>query len=214
MGTKVFGSAVDTRKRRRKLVHKKLATHTAAFVFLLFLLISTSRWGPQSVLFDVLYPLGILLVGLSTAARLWTSIYHAGYKLHTLLTVGPYSICRNPMYFCNCVGAVGAGLTTETLSLTVLILASLAFYYPFVVHREERKLRKEHGEDFEAYRQRTPAFLPDWRLLVEPEEYTTNIRFFRTKILDSSVPFVAVAVIHVIQLLHTHDLLPQLLQLY
>ena len=46
-----------------------------------------------------------------------------------------------------------------------------------------------------------------------PEEYATNIRFSRTGIPDSSVPSVAVAVIHVIRWLHTHDLLPQLLQL-
>jgi len=46
-----------------------------------------------------------------------------------------------------------------------------------------------------------------------PEEYATNTRFSRTGIPDSSVPSVAVAVIHVIRWLHTHDLLPQLLQL-
>ena len=46
-----------------------------------------------------------------------------------------------------------------------------------------------------------------------PEEYATNTRFSRTGIPDSSVPSVAVAVIHVIKSLYTHDLLPQLLQL-
>jgi len=214
MKSHVFSGTVDVRKRRHKLVHKKLATHSAAFVFMFFLLVSTSRWGGHSVLLDAWYPLGILLVGLATAARLWTSVYHAGYKVHTLLTVGPYSLCRNPMYFCNCVGAVGAGLTTGMFSLTALILAELALYYPFVIRREERKLRREHGESFEAYRRRTPAFLPAWRLLVEPEEYTTNIRFFRTKMGDSMVPFFAVAAIYVIQSLHAHDLLPSLFQLY
>jgi protein-S-isoprenylcysteine O-methyltransferase Ste14 len=214
MKSYVHSVPTDARKRRRKLVHKKLAARSAAFVFMFFLLVSTSRWGPHSVLLDVWYPLGILLAGFATAARLWTSLYHAGYKVHTLLTVGPYSLCRNPMYFCNCVGAFGAGLTTGMFSLTALILASLALYYPFVIRREERKLRREHGEAFEAYRRRTPAFLPAWRLLVEPEEYTTNIRFFRTKIGDSIVPFVAVAAIHLIQSLHTHNILPSLFQLY
>jgi protein-S-isoprenylcysteine O-methyltransferase Ste14 len=214
MNTHVHPGTANPHNRRRKLVHKKFATHLASFVFLFFLVFSTSRWGAHSVLFEVLYPLGILLVGLATVARLWTSIYHAGFKVHTLLTVGPYSMCRNPMYFCNCVGAVGAGMATGMISMTMLILASLILYYPFVIRREERKLRKKHGMEFEAYRRRTPAFLPNWRLLVEPEEYTTNIRFFRTKIIDSSVPFIALAAIHVIQSLHSYDLLPHLFQLY
>jgi protein-S-isoprenylcysteine O-methyltransferase Ste14 len=213
MGLPVSPSTGGVRKRR-KLVHKKFATHSVAFVFMLLLLVSTSRWGPRSDLVAILYPLGILLAGLAVAARLWTSVYHAGYKVHTLLTVGPYSMCRNPMYFCNCIGAVGAGLTTGMLSLTALIVAGLVLYYPFVIRREERKLRREHGEAYEAYCQRTPAFLPAWRLLDEPEKYTTNIRLFRTKIGDSLVPVVALAAIHVIQSLHVHDLLPGLFQLY
>lgn len=51
------------------------------------------------------------------------------------------------------------------------------------------------------------------RSILFPEEYATNTCFSRTGIPDSSVPSVAVAVIHVIRWLHTHDLLPQLLQL-
>ena len=214
MNLPVSPSTTGARKRRRKLFHKKFATHSVSFVFMLILLVSTSHWGPRSDLVAILYPLGILLAGLAVAARLWTSVYHAGYKLHTLLTVGPYSMCRNPMYFCNCVGAVGAGLTTGMLSLTALIVASLVLYYPFVIRREERKLLREHGKAYEAYRRRTPAFLPAWRLLDEPEEYLTNIRFFRTKIGDSMVPLVALAAIHAIQSLHTHELLPNLLQVY
>ncbi len=214
MRSHAVSETVDLRTRPRKLFHKKLATRSVAVVFMLILLVSTSRWGPRSDLVEVLYPLGILLAGLATAARLWTSIYHAGYKNDTLLTVGPYSLCRNPMYFCNFVGVVGAALTTGMLTLTAFILGGLALYYPFVVSREERALRKRHGEAFEAYRRRTPAFLPDWRLLREPEEYITNIRLFRTKIGDSITPFVAVAAFSVILSLHVHGLLPHLLQLY
>jgi len=214
MDIPVSPNTAGAHRRRRKLVHKKLATHGTAAVFMFFLLVSTSRWGPRSVLLDVIYPLGIVLAGLATATRLWTSVYHAGYKVHTLLTVGPYSMCRNPMYFCNFMGAVGAGLTTGMLSLTALVVACLALYYPFVIRREERKLRSEHGASYEAYRRRTPAFLPAWRLLDEPEEYVTNIRSFRTKIGDSLVPLLAVAVIHAIQSLHAHGLLPGLLSVY
>jgi protein-S-isoprenylcysteine O-methyltransferase Ste14 len=210
----VSPNTAGVHRRRRKFFHKKIATHAVAAVFLFFLLVSTSHWGPRSVFLDVIYPLGIVLAGLATATRLWTSVYHAGYKVHTLLTIGPYSMCRNPMYFCNFVGAVGAGLTTGMLSLTALIVAGLALFYPIVIRREERKLRREHGASYEAYRRRTPAFLPAWRLLDEPEEYVTNIRFFRMKIGDSLVPFLAVAAIHVIQSLHAHGLLPGLFSLY
>jgi protein-S-isoprenylcysteine O-methyltransferase Ste14 len=201
-------------RRPRKLLHKRLGIRSVVLGVVFVLLSSTSRWGADSTLFAVLYPLGILLVGFATASRLWASVYHAGYKVNTLLTEGPYSMCRTPMYFCNALGAFGAALTSWTLSLPALLVAGLALYYPFVVRREEWSLRRQHGQVYEEYRRRTPAFLPDWRRLREPEKYTTRIRLFRRKMVDSCAPFAAVAVIHVIQTLHLHGLLPQLFQLY
>jgi protein-S-isoprenylcysteine O-methyltransferase Ste14 len=206
--------SIASGRRPRKLLHKKLAIRTAVSGVFLVLLSSTSRWEADSDLFAVLYPLGILLVGLATAGRLWTSVYHSGYKVRRLLAEGPYSMCRNPMYFCNCMGALGAALTSWTLSLPALLVASLVLYYPFVVRREKWSLLRQHGPVYEDYRRRTPAFIPDWRLLREPEEYTTRIRLFRRKIVDSCAPFAAVAVIHVIHTLHLHGLLPQLFRLY
>lgn len=61
------------------------------------LCISTSGWEEQAPLMAAgLFFLGTILVGLATVGRLWCSLYIAGYKTKHLVTVGPYSMSRNP----------------------------------------------------------------------------------------------------------------------
>ena len=88
--------------------------------------------------------------------------------------MGPYSVCRNPLYFFSMLGGLGVGLATETLTIPALILLAFAVYYPFVIHYEENKLLTVHGEDFKNYFQTVPRFWPKWTLLIEPEEYAVT----------------------------------------
>jgi len=51
-----------------------------------------------------------------------------------LLTV---AMCRNPLYFFSLLGALGVGLTTETLLIPFVILIAFVGYYPNVIKSEE-----------------------------------------------------------------------------
>ena len=55
----------------------------------------------------VLFFFGAVLVGIASIGRLWCSIYIAGYKTKKLIAEGPYSMCRNPLYFFSFLGAIG-----------------------------------------------------------------------------------------------------------
>ena len=75
----------------------------------------------------VLFLIGCALVGIAIVGRLWCAQYIAGYKDNTLVREGPYSMCRNPLYFFSFLGTIGVGLCTESLTLTrfsILIAAS------------------------------------------------------------------------------------------
>ncbi|MGB4295037.1 MAG: hypothetical protein WBJ16_05340 [Smithellaceae bacterium] len=48
---------------------------------------------------SILFLMGAVLVGVASMGRLWCSLYIAGYKAEILVTEGPYSITRNPLYF-------------------------------------------------------------------------------------------------------------------
>lgn len=55
----------------------------------------------------ILFLLGLLLVGVATVGRLWCSLYISGHENSELITTGPYSLSRNPLYFFSLPGFAG-----------------------------------------------------------------------------------------------------------
>jgi len=81
---------------------------------------------------------------------------------HELITSGPFSRIRNPMYLVFCVFAFSMGLVTSyTLNLlfSIAIVASLNW---IVVH-EEKMMLERFGDKYRAYMGRTGRFLPRLR---------------------------------------------------
>ena len=159
---------MKTRYEKLRIPLSRLASAVAVF----FLVFSTSRWeGKSPMVTNALFSLGMFLVAIGSLGRMWCSVYIAGYKDQTLIALGPYSVCRNPLYFFSMFGALGIGCCTETFTFPLAILVAMVLYYPLVVRKEERRLRKYFGGDFDAYAERVPAFFPKLSLLVEPETY-------------------------------------------
>jgi protein-S-isoprenylcysteine O-methyltransferase Ste14 len=79
---------------------------------------------------------------------------------HKLITAGPYSIVRNPIY----TGMFGMLLATGlAISHWVGLLIAIGLFAIGTVIRvrsEERLLREAFGEEFEAYARKVPAVLP------------------------------------------------------
>jgi protein-S-isoprenylcysteine O-methyltransferase Ste14 len=179
----------------------------------LLLLLCGSRAGLGSWSALAALPSGALLVGLGMAGRLWATLYHAGHKNAELLTLGPYSVCRNPMYTANVVGGLGVMLATVTVTAPLLFLLAVAMHYRLVTRREEARLLRRHGARFAAYRAATPAFLPAWRRLGEPLGYLVHPALFRQRIRHALWPSLAFAAVLLIDLLHLHHAVPTLVHL-
>ena len=167
---------MKTRYEKLRIPLSRLAS-AAAVIFLVF---STSRWETRSMLVEIaLFSLGMFLVAIGSLGRMWCSVYIAGYKDRTLITQGPYSICRNPLYFFSAFGALGIGFCTETLTFPLAILTTMVLYYPLVVRKEERRLREYFGSDFDAYAKRVPAFFQKLSLFAEPITCTVKPSTYR-----------------------------------
>lgn len=83
------------------------------------------------------------------------------YADHKLVTTGPFSIVRHPMY----LGLILAGLGSFLIYLTWTALA-YAVFAPFVLlraRREEAALSAEFGEQWIEYCRRVPAIIPRLR---------------------------------------------------
>lgn len=144
---------------------------------------------------DRLVPLiGLVLLLAAMGGRIWASAYLTGRKDRVLVTEGPYSVVRNPLYLFSLVGFVGAGLALESLTLTgLLLVVFLVGHWPAMV-AEERKLEGLFGNDYVQYRNSIPRLLPAIHRLTPGGTMTLDPVRFRAALRDCLVlPLVFVA---------------------
>ncbi len=161
-----------------------------------------------------LFFIGCILIGIGCLGRLWCSFHIAGYKTNQLVTVGPYSICRNPLYLFSLIGALGVGLVSETILIPFLILVAFYIYYPHQIKSEEKGLSKLHGKKFDVYMSTTPRFLPKLSLLIEPKEYLANSRIFRRHLFGAVWFIWLIGILEMIEALHDLGVVPVLFKIY
>lgn len=162
----------------------------------------------------VLFLIGCALAGIAIVGRLWCAQYIAGYKDNTLVAEGPYSMCRNPLYFFSFLGAVGVGLCTESLYLTLFLIVSFAILYRSIIHTEETKLKKIFGAPYETYLKTVPRFWPRFSLFHEPKRYEVVPSVFRHAVGDALWFVVAIGVMELIEALQESGLLPMMFSIY
>ncbi|MBU0730594.1 MAG: isoprenylcysteine carboxylmethyltransferase family protein [Proteobacteria bacterium] len=186
---------------------------TALLVFMV--LFSTSIWETTHPVVEIsLFVSACFLVGIASLGRLWCSLYIAGYKLDTLVIHGPYSMCRNPLYFFSFLGGIGCGLATETLFIPLIIISFFTLYYPLVIKSEEIELRKIHKQALDDYLNKTPAFFPKISLLLEPSQYLVNPKVFRKHIFDALWFIWLVGILEVIEGIHELHFMPIFFKLF
>ena len=83
----------------------------------------------------------------------------------TLVMTGPYQFVRNPMLTGVFLLLFGIGFAIKSLSLVVLFTPLFVLANVWELKEiEEPELVKRLGEDYVAYQQRTPMFIPRMRL--------------------------------------------------
>lgn len=178
-------------------------------------LFSRSRWMESApVVATSFFAAGVVLVAVAALGRTWCSMYIAGYKGRVLVVEGPYSVCRNPLYFFSMLGGVGLGLVAKNVTVPLLFLVGFGLYYPLVIRREERALRLAFGKGYDAYERVTPRFLPRLLLLREPPEYAVDPRIFRAHLQSAAWFVLLIALVAIVETLHDMHVLPSPLALY
>lgn len=80
-----------------------------------------------------------------------------------LITAGPFSYCRNPLYVGNAMVVIAFALMSgQVIALPVMLVLWLATHRPTVAC-EEGLLRDNFGEKFEDYCRRVPRWFPRLR---------------------------------------------------
>lgn len=174
------------------------------------LLVADSRWPGGSPAHEAMEWAGIVLIVVAILGRTWCSLYIGGRKIAVLVTVGPYSVMRNPLYVFSVLGAVGAGAQFGGLLLAAAsgLIAYLVFL--LVVFKEEQILTIEFGPAYRDYLVEVPRFLPDFTLwrdapLLEVVPLRVAVTF-----LDGLFFLLAVPITEGVEYLHAVKLLPTL----
>ena len=118
----------------------------------------------------------VFLILIGILGRTWCSMYISGRKLVSLVTLGPYSISRNPLYVFSSIAAFGVAAQFGSIVFAAICAAACLAIFRLVVTHEEDALTQLFPGEFQAYQARVPRFLPDpwlWRdaetLLVRPD---------------------------------------------
>lgn len=164
------------------------------FAIYLALIATTAVIGPDDVAGWRYYAMaitGFVCVCLACLGRIWCSVFIAGHKDAELVTSGPYSRCRHPLYGCSILGALGLGLASQSWLLcaaTVLLIAALVVY---AASCEEQFLADAFPEEFKAYVTATPNMWWPRRGAALPENLDVRPAVFRKAFLDAGSFFLA-----------------------
>ena len=111
--------------------------------------------------------IGVVLFAVGGALRIWP-VFVLGNRFsglvaiqpgHTLVTHGIYAVIRHPSYLGLLVNSLGWGLAFRS-GVGVLLTALIAPPLLARIQAEERLLRSQFGDEYDAYRARTSRLIP------------------------------------------------------
>ncbi|WP_244480801.1 methyltransferase family protein [Mesorhizobium sp. Root157] len=162
------------------------------------LLVGQSMFPPESIVHETIEMAGVVMIFLGIVGRLWSTLYIGGRKSAEVVTGGPYSITRNPLYVFSTLASAGVGaqMGSFTAMIGFGLLCAIAFH--IVILREERFLSELMGAPYQAYLAKVPRFMPNLSLYSEGDTGSFRPRLLLTTLLDGLVFLVAMPVFEMI----------------
>jgi protein-S-isoprenylcysteine O-methyltransferase Ste14 len=194
-------------------VARKIALGIAIALSVFVLAVTNSHYPSGGFVHETIEWIGIVLIVICILGRTWASLYIGGRKIDQLVTIGPYSVTRNPLYFFSVIGAAGCGAQLGSIAAGIIsgALTWICFYY--VVRMEERLLAGHYGQTFADYVKSVPRFIPNPRLWRDEATLTIKPPRVVQTFADASVFLLAVPVAEGFEYLQDLGILPVLLHL-
>jgi protein-S-isoprenylcysteine O-methyltransferase Ste14 len=159
---------------------------TLALLVVVLAVVSVSERGWTTGLAgEALQLAGLACIAGAALGRVWASVFIAGFKDETLVRAGPYSALRHPLYLLSLLAALGIGLATRSLAITLALVALLGAIHWAAARREDAVLAARHGAAFQDYRRSVRAFLPRWSSYEIPERLEVRPRVLWKAFLDA-----------------------------
>ena len=144
--------------------------------------------------------IGFFLILAGMFFRAWAAGYIS--KDTVLATKGPYSLTRNPLYFGNFVLGIGIAVSGNNLYSYAIFFGYYLLFFPFLMALEHRRLRKQFGEQYVEWSQKSHSFFPK---LKKVKERDFNISYYMKnkeyRVLYFSLFIIAVMILKVLKII-------------
>ena len=130
---------------------------------------------------------GFILILIGGFGRLWSSLYIEGNKNEKLISRGPYSMMRNPLYVFSLMLLVGYCCAIQSIAVLTLFLVLFVLIYMPTIYNEEKILLNRHSDTYKSYYDKTPRFIPNFKLYkghTDPSMADINIKKIQRVIVE------------------------------
>lgn len=164
----------------------------------------------ESILHAGLMLTGYLLLIACAIGRIYTTAFIGGIKNEKLMRIGPYSMCRNPLYFYSTLGALGFVLMSTQITQMILVFGTFCIVYYQLIMREEAFLAEKFGAEFAAYKAEVPRFFPSLKKYTCPEELSIKTKYLAKAVWDGVWWFAPLPLFELAELLQTRGIIKPL----
>jgi protein-S-isoprenylcysteine O-methyltransferase Ste14 len=178
------------------------------FALVCILIFTYKPWQLSTTSYFLIKFISLLLIAFCITGRIWALLYICGKKTRSLITHGPYSAVRHPLYFFSFFGALGIGLSSLNFFVLACILGFFGLYYPFVIMAEERKMIATHGDEYIQYMARVPRFLPAFGHYTDIGSVEIQPKRFRRDLLSAMYFLGMYLFFEILQYLYAVHILP------
>lgn len=192
----------------RKLRLNLLRLAFVPIVFIAFFV--RPNWPLESPVAFIMEAGGFLFLLAGLIVRIWCTFYIGGQKSKELITAGPYSLCRNPLYVGTFILAVGVGMTFENLIMLALVPAIILPVHLIVIRMEETHLEHIFGDEYRRYKQKVPRFWPNFSNYTSPDPLTVNVHAIWRITMDTVGILLLPWIEDLLEVLHHHGIVPVL----
>ena len=105
--------------------------------------------------------LGWAVLCAGAAIRVWASTYICSRKSRDVVQTGPYSVCRNPLYWGTFLMVAAFPLLLKSPILALSMLPPILLYLFAVVPVEESVMASRHGVEYAGYCQKVSRWWPN-----------------------------------------------------
>lgn len=117
--------------------------------------------GETGMMIAMILGYALLFIGIGIFMEGWREL-HRARKEDRLVTDGLYGLVRHPQYTGLFIALFGEGVVHWPTIFSVALFPVIVLAYYLLARSEERTVEEQFGDEYRAYRQRVPMFIPRW----------------------------------------------------